>query len=485
MTSPSADRLNAEWWNAPAVSGPIDAELTLPGSKSLTNRLLLLAALGDRPTTIVGALDSDDSTAMRSALVQLGAGLEETEVDGEPALHVTPLSLRPAPPEHRVIDVNQAGTVMRFIPVIAALIGGTTDFLAHESALARPMGPLFNALRSAGAHALTLSRDTAGAFTAVGDDDAATLPARIVSVEAASGAADDTSRDELAFEVDASTSSQFLSALLLGVNAQSRPARIRHIGGRIPSRAHVSMTVETLRDFGVVVDEIGENEWRVTPGVTSPEIIRVEQDLSNAGPFLAAAMVTGGRVRVPGWPLTTTQIGDRWREILVQLGATVNLEVTSPDAGTLTVTGPERILPADIDDSAELAPVLAALLALAEGTSRLSGIAHLRGHETDRLAALAHEMTVLGAKVEETEDGLIIQGTRSPQAADHLSYHDHRMATAAALWGLVAPGTRVESIGVTAKTMPSFPEMWARVAATAPTAFRAAHSTQSDARSGA
>ncbi len=442
-----------EYWSAPAARGPVEAEIILPGSKSLTNRLLLLAALGDRETVVLGALESDDSSAMRAALSTLGAGLEAITADGAPALRVTPFSLRPAPASHRVIDVNQAGTVMRFLPVVAALIEGSTDFVAHESALGRPMGPLFAALRSAGAR---VERLTPSGEPETGDD-ATTLPVRVLSAPLPDG---DDPR-ELSFEVDSSSSSQFLSALLLGVNAQSLPARIRHTGGRIPSRAHVDMTVDTLRSFGVVVEEIGENEWRVTPGVRSPEVIRVEQDLSNAGPFLAAAMVTGGRVRVPEWPLSTTQIGDRWREILPQLGGTVELVPTSETTGTLTVTGPERLLPAEIDDAAELAPVLAALMALAEGESRLTGIAHLRGHETDRLAALAREIRALGAEAEEREDGLVIRGTRSPRAVDHQSYHDHRMATAAAVWGLAAPGPRVESIGVTAKTMPDFPALWA------------------------
>ncbi|MCB4207192.1 3-phosphoshikimate 1-carboxyvinyltransferase [Arthrobacter sp. UM1] len=441
-------------WEAPSASRPVEGTVSLPGSKSLTNRVLLLAALGDRPVTVTGALESDDSLAMRHALEQLGAGFEQTTgPEGGDALRVTPVGLGPAPAAHRVIDVNQAGTVMRFVPVVAALLPGTTDFTAHSSATQRPMGPLVAALRSAGVRVDPLGED----------DDATHLPLRVTGIGTPSG--------ELSFEVDASSSSQFLSALLLGVCAQSRPARIRHRGARIPSRLHVEMTVQTLREFGAAVEETAPDEWLVTPPLRMPETVAIEPDLSNAGPFLAAAVVTGGTVRVPNWPLSTTQIGDRWRQILPQLGASVSLEADGPDAesltGTLTVTGGERVLPAEVDDAAELAPVLAAMLALAEGESRLTGIAHLRGHETDRIAALAAEIRLLGAEAEETEDGLVLRGTASPQAADHRSYHDHRMATAAAVWGLKAPGTRVEAIGVTAKTMPDFPAAWDALVKTA------------------
>lgn len=455
-------------WEAPSASRPVEGTVSLPGSKSLTNRVLLLSALGDRPVTVVGALESDDSLAMRTALEQLGAGFEHTTgPEGGDALRVTPVGLGPAPSAHRVIDVNQAGTVMRFVPVVAALMPGTTDFTAHSSATQRPMGPLFAALRSAGAGVEPLGED---------EGAASHLPVRVTGIgtsarEGTGGQHQPAPSDELSFEVDASSSSQFLSALLLGVCAQSRPARIRHTGGRIPSRLHVEMTVQTLREFGVSVAETAQDEWLVTPPLRMPETVSIEPDLSNAGPFLAAAVVTGGTVRVPNWPLATTQIGDRWRQILPQLGASVSLEADGPDAeartGTLTVTGGERVLPAEVDDAAELAPVLAAMLALAEGESRLTGIAHLRGHETDRIAALAAEIRLLGAEAEETEDGLVLRGTASPQAADHRSYHDHRMATAAAVWGLRAPGTRVEAIGVTAKTMPDFPAAWDALVKTA------------------
>ncbi|GAA1347477.1 3-phosphoshikimate 1-carboxyvinyltransferase [Falsarthrobacter nasiphocae] len=435
-------------WPAPTASGPLQARVRLPGSKSLTNRILLLSALSGEETLVLGALESDDARAMRSALEAFGARFTPSAgPDGVAALHVSPIP--PAEPgARRVIDAHQAGTVMRFIPVVAALLGGQTDLLVHESARARPMGPLFAALRGIGAEIVSLD-----------DGDPATdhLPARITAPQART--------EPLRITVDSTASSQFLSALLLGACAQAAPVVVSHAGGRIPSRAHIRMTLESLREFGAEVEELAEDSWRVTPRVRSPRPMAVvEPDLSNAGPFLAAALVAGGTVQVPGWPLATTQIGDRWREILPRLGASVDLahdDAAGAGTGTLTVAGGPRILPAEIDDAAELAPVLAALMALADGESRLTGIAHLRGHETNRLAALVEEIEALGAHAEETPDGLVIRGTSAPRPALHKAWHDHRLATAAAVWGLTAPGTELDDIAATAKTMPDFPQMWA------------------------
>jgi 3-phosphoshikimate 1-carboxyvinyltransferase len=214
------------------------------------------------------------------------------------------------------------------------------------------------------------------------------------------------------------------------------------------------MTVAVLRGVGVAVDDSRPNHWVVSPGPIRAFDLRIEQDLSNAGPFLAAALATRGTVRIPNWPAPTTQVGDLWRSILTTMGATV----TFTD-GTLTVTGGPEIKGADFDETSELAPTVAALCALASGPSRLSGIAHLRGHETDRLAALVAEINRLGGDAEETSDGLVIRPAPLHGGVVH-SYADHRMATAGAILGLAVPGVEVEDIATTAKTMPDFPQLW-------------------------
>ncbi len=254
--------------------------------------------------------------------------------------------------------------------------------------------------------------------------------------------------------IDASASSQFVSALLLVGARFTEGLHLEHVGKPVPSLDHINMTVAVLREVGVSVDDSVPNHWIVAPGSIRAFDRRIEQDLSNAGPFLAAALATGGTVRIPNWPTPTTQVGDLWRSILAEMGATVTLE-----NGTLTVTGGPEIKGADFADTSELAPTVAALCALATGPSRLSGIAHLRGHETDRLAALVTEINRLGGDAEETSDGLVIRPAKLHGGVVH-SYADHRMATAGAILGLAVHGVEVEDIGTTSKTMPDFPQLW-------------------------
>jgi 3-phosphoshikimate 1-carboxyvinyltransferase len=254
--------------------------------------------------------------------------------------------------------------------------------------------------------------------------------------------------------IDASASSQFVSALLLAGARFTEGLHLEHLGKPVPSLDHINMTVAVLRGVGVSVDDSVPNHWIVSPGPIRAFDQRIEQDLSNAGPFLAAALATGGTVRIPNWPAETTQVGDLWRGILAAMGATVTV-----DGGTLTVSGGPEINGGDFDETSELAPTVAALCALAAGPSRLSGIAHLRGHETDRLAALVAEINRLGGDAEETADGLIIRPAALHGGVVH-SYADHRMATAGAILGLAVPGVEVEDIATTAKTMPDFPQLW-------------------------
>ncbi|KAA2260964.1 3-phosphoshikimate 1-carboxyvinyltransferase [Solihabitans fulvus] len=413
-------------WPAPIAGNPVRARVPVPGSKSITNRALLLAALADGPSTLHAPLRSRDTLLMAAALRTLGAGVTDLADGG---WLVEPAPLR-GPAE---VDCGLAGTVMRFLPPAAALADGELRFDGDPQARVRPMNTVLDALRALGAEI-------------TGD----ALPFTLHGGGRLAGGA---------VTIDASASSQFVSGLLLSGARYDNGVTVHHDGKPVPSLPHIEMTVQMLRAAGVSVDDSSANTWRVEPGPVRATRWRVEPDLSNATPFLAAAAATGGRVTVPHWPTETDQAGDAIRGILAQLGCAVELT----DAG-LTVTGPDRLSGVDIDlhDVGELTPTVAALAVLADGPTWLRGIAHLRGHETDRLAALAAEINGLGGDAEEIEDGLVIR-PRPLRGGPWRAYADHRMATAGAIIGLVVPGVVVDDVGSTAKTIPDFPGMWARM----------------------
>ncbi|MEE1622188.1 3-phosphoshikimate 1-carboxyvinyltransferase [Zafaria sp. J156] len=424
-------------WPAPHVTGPVDAVVQVPASKSLTNRYLVLAAVADGPSRLRSPLFSRDSELMIAALEALGARIRRVPGEGRfgPDLVVEPIG---GTVPDRAVDCGLAGTVMRFVPPVAALVPGRTSFDGDPHARARPMGPVVEALRQLGIQ--------------VDDAGSGSLPFTVEGGGRVPGGR---------LVIDASGSSQFVSALLLVGARFEEGLHLEHVGKPVPSLDHIRMTIEVLRGAGVEVDDSVPDHWVVSPGTIRAFDVVIEQDLSNAGPFLAAALATGGTVRIPGWPAETTQVGDLWRDILERMGATVEY-----DGGTLTVTGSGSIAGIDLADASELAPTVAALCALAESPSRLSGIAHLRGHETDRLAALVAEINRLGGDAEETADGIVVR-PRPLTGTVVRSYADHRMATAGAVIGLRVPGVRVEDIGTTSKTMPEFPGLWADLAATA------------------
>ncbi|WP_017613548.1 3-phosphoshikimate 1-carboxyvinyltransferase [Nocardiopsis salina] len=414
----------ADHWPAPTADRPVRTRLSLPGSKSVTNRALVLAALSETPCVVRHPLTSRDSDLMVGALRSLGARVEQ---DGDD-LAVTPADLRgPAS-----LDVGNAGTVMRFVPPIAALADGDVHFDGDPRSHERPVGALLQALRVLGAD--------------IDDGGRGALPMTVHGTGSLPGGE---------VTLDASGSSQFVSALLLSAARFEKGLRLRHDGPPVPSQPHLDMTVEMLRAAGVTV-ETGEDEWRVEPGAIRVSEIPVEPDLSNAAPFLAAALVTGGAVTVADWPEHTTQAGDALRSLLARMGGEV-----ARDGGDLTVygTGKIRGIDADLHDVGELTPTIAALAALADTPSRLTGVAHLRRHETDRIAALAAEITRLGGHAEELEDGLVIEPCPLHGGVFH-SYDDHRMATSGAVLGLAVPGIEVEDIATTRKTLPDFPGLW-------------------------
>ncbi len=409
----------------PAPKGRVlNATVALPGSKSLTNRELLLSAIASEPTLLVAPLVSRDSKLMIAALESLGVGFQWQGND----LLVTPGKLRgPA-----TIDCGLAGTVMRFVPPLSTLATGEISFDGDEGARRRPMHTTIDSLRALGVEVIAETKS---------------LPFTVLGTGNVAGGL---------LEIDASASSQFVSGLLLVAAKFEKGLTLKHIGEELPSLPHIEMTLETLRQRGVTAHTLDERTWRVEPGPIAGGRKVIEPDLSNAGPFLAAAMVAGGEVRIPNWPTVTTQVGAEFVRILPMMGASCQLR-----DDVLTISGNGQIHGLDIDLSigGELAPVIAALAALADTPSRITGIAHLRGHETDRLSALTNELNNLGGKVTELEDGLEIHPAELHGGVWH-TYEDHRMATAAAILGLRIDGIEVENIATTSKTMPDFVKLW-------------------------
>ena len=417
-------------WPAPRARGPVSATVSLPGSKSLTNRALVLAALAEGPSVVRRALRSRDTMLMVTALTALGAHVDTAGEDWP----VTPAEPADRPTGEVTVDCGLAGTVMRFVPPLAGLATGPVRFDGDPHMRSRPVGEVLGALRRLGVR--------------VDDGGRAALPFTVHGTGSVPGGT---------VVIDASASSQFVSGLLLSGARYDRGVDVRHDGKPVPSLPHIEMTVAMLRSHGVEVDDAAANRWAVAPGPVAAVDHTIEPDLSNAAPFLALAAVTGGSVTVRDWPRRTTQAGDALRGILTLMGCSVVLT----DDG-LTVTGPERLSGVDLDlhDVGELAPAVAALAALAASPSHLRGIAHIRAHETDRLAALAAELTSLGADVVEHPDGLSLRPA-SLHGGRWRTYADHRMAHAGVIIGAAVDGVLVEDVATTSKTFPDFAGFWA------------------------
>jgi 3-phosphoshikimate 1-carboxyvinyltransferase len=425
-------------WRAPAATGPVHARVTVPGSKSVTNRALVLAALADGPGTIGSPLHSRDTLLMRRALAALGAGID----DSDPACwRVSPGQ----PPGDVRVDVGNAGTVMRFVPPVASLTAAAVEFHGDTRASQRPVAPILAALRELGA--------------VIDDGGRGAVPFTVRGSGSLAGGA---------VTLDASASSQLVSGMLLAAPRYGKGVEVRHRGPRAPSAAHIDMTVAMLREAGASVETWsaggqagagGPDTWRVHPGPVEPRAAAVQPDLVNAVPFLAAALVTGGTVTIAGWPAATTQPASQIIELLTSLGGRCELT-----AGGLTVTGTGVIhgIAADLADVNETALVATALAALADAPSRLTGIGHMRRHETDRLAAIATEIGALGGDVTQLPDGLAVRPRPlAAGARPFASYDDHRLVMAAAVLGLAVPGIEVADPATVGKTFPEFTQRWA------------------------
>lgn len=425
-------------WIAPFIDGTaLDATITIPGSKSVTNRALILAAISQTPSRLRRPLSSRDTDLMVKGLQSLGCKIEEVKTDEGFDYLITPGKLM-GPTQ---IDVGNAGTVMRFLPPIAALANGLIHFDGDARSHERPLGPVIAALEQLG-----ISIEHGNKYR---------LPLTINGSGRITGGV---------IEIDASASSQFVSALLLLGPATENGITVKHLGKSLPSQPHIDMTIQMLRQFGGEVEVIANTTWIVKPAKLTGQELIIEPDLSNAAPFMAAAMICGGSVTIKDWPKQTTQPGDQLRDIFTKMGAQISLTNDG-----LKITGSGKINGIDIDlhDVGELTPSIAAVAALAATPSTLRNIGHLRLHETDRLTALATEINKLGGEAIESPNDLIIKpkplSTNSHNNQDSYlfnSYDDHRMATAGAIIGLAVKGVVVENIETTKKTLPDFPGLW-------------------------
>ncbi|HEV3381232.1 MAG TPA: 3-phosphoshikimate 1-carboxyvinyltransferase [Trebonia sp.] len=420
-------------WKAPSASDPVRARLRLPGSKSITNRALVLAALSASPSVIRGPLDARDTTLAATALRVMGCGVVSSGTD----LAVSPGSL---PPGTSVsVDVGNAGTVMRFLPAVAALTPASVSFDGDPRARERPVSALLAALRELG--------------VSIDDGGRGALPFTIGGTGSVRGGS---------VTLDASGSSQLVSGLLLAAPRFAAGAEVRHEGPPVPSLPHIEMTLRMLQMAGAEVSSSGEprpNAWRVQPGELNLGDFTVEPDLSNAGPFLAAALVTGGSVTVADWPYGSLQPADAILGVLTRMGATCSL---GPDGLTVTGSGVIRGIEADLRDIPELCLPLTSVAALASGPSAFTGVGHTRAQETDRLAAIAKEINALGGNVTERPDGLAITPRPLRAGPGHAfeTYDDHRMVMAAAVLGLAVPGIEVLNVATVGKTFPNFTSSW-------------------------
>ena len=422
-------------WSAPFRSGitsasqPLKAKISIPGSKSATNRALILAAISKTPSRLRKPLSSRDADLMVKGLRSLGCKINEIKTTEGFDYEITPQKLS-GPCQ---IDVGNAGTVMRFLPPIASLATGLVHFDGDARSHERPLEPVIKALEQLG-----ISIEHGSKYR---------LPLTINGSGQINGGE---------IQIDASASSQFISALLLLGPATKNGLTVKHTGKSLPSMPHIEMTIQMLRKFGAIV-EVDQNSWTIRSGELHGQDLTIEPDLSNAAPFMAAAMVCGGSVEILDWPKSTSQPGDQLRDIFAKMGARIE-----QNGEGLKIFGSGEINGIDIDlhDVGELTPTIAAVAALASSPSTLRGIGHLRLHETDRVAALANEINNLGGDVTEGPGELLIKPTNLVAAQIFKSYEDHRMATAGAIIGLAVKDLIVENIETTKKTLPNFPGMW-------------------------
>ena len=406
---------------------PPDATVSLPGSKSITNRALICAALAPGETTLTGALFADDTEAMVEAVKSLGA--EVICTPEKAAMRIRGTAGTVETPEGTVVDARMSGTTGRFIAPVLALSERPVTLDGHPQLRARPFGDLADSLRRLGVRV---------EFPPGGDG----LPMSICGPI--------RSRDT---SVAADRSSQFLSGLMLAAPLVPGGLRI-HVAGAVVSRSYVEMTAAVMRAFGAAV-EVGDQEVRIEgKGYRPLGRFEVEPDASSASYFMAAAAVTGGTVRVEGLGSGSVQGDTRFAALLADMGA----EVDQDEAGTWVTGRPLRGVDVDLSDMSDTAPTLGVVAAVASTPTTVRGIGFVRGKESDRIAAVVSELRRCGVEAQELADGFAVVPRPGPAGARVHTYDDHRIAMAFSVLGLVVPGMQIENPGCVAKTFPGFYE---------------------------
>ena len=411
------------------LPGPLDATVTVPGSKSITNRALVCAALADGTSELEGALLADDTEAMIGCLTDLGAAVDLGGAAGDApgTWRVTPGPVRSASWSGTILDARLSGTTARFVAPLLGL-GPQPVLLDGAPPLrARPMAAGFEALRSLGAQV-----DEMG--------EAGHLPARI-SGHPASG--------EVTLRAD--TSSQFTSGLLLSAPARAQGLTV-HLDGPVVSQPYLDLTVAVMRAFAAAVEVPDERTFVVAPGGYRATSYRIEPDASAAAYFFAAAVIVGGRVRVEGLGAGSRQGDVAFVDVLEQMGADV---VRGADFIEIRSTGTLHGTTVDLSQLSDTAQTLAAVAVFADGPTEVTGVGFIRAKETDRIAAVVTELRRCGIEADETDDGFRI-APGAPRPAVIQTYDDHRMAMSFALIGLRAPGIRIADPGCVAKTFPGY-----------------------------
>jgi 3-phosphoshikimate 1-carboxyvinyltransferase len=410
----------------PTVDTPLRASIRPPGSKSITNRALVCAALAEGASTLTGALASDDTLAMLDCLARLG--IEVGQEDEGRKLRVTGQGGR-IPATQAELLVGNSGTTIRFVAAMVALGEGTYRLDGVPRMRERPIGDLVAALNSLGSD---VRCDLTDGFPPL------TVHARRLSGGRAI--------------VAGNASSQFLSGLLMSVPCATGPVDLR-VEGTLVSQPYVQMTLAVQKAFGISVDASNDlRQFRTSGGATyQARTYDIEPDASAASYFWAAAAIAGGEVTVEGLKSSSLQGDVRFVRVLERMGC----HVTETSAGTTVVGDRLRGVDVDMNDISDTVQTLAAVALFAEGPTTVRGVAHNRLKETDRISALATELRRLGAAVEEYADGLRIE-PRPLHAARLATYDDHRMAMSLALVGLRVPGVTIENPACTAKTYPGY-----------------------------
>ena len=407
------------------LEGPIDATVEVPGSKSITNRALVAAALASGRSVLSRALSADDTAAMAAALARLGIGVERDAASGDVVVDGGCERLRPGPVE---LDARLSGTTARFLLPVLALGRGRYRLDGLAALRARPMAPGLRALRDLGVEV-------------VEEGEPGHLPVTVVGAELAGGTV----------RVPGAVSSQFVSGLLLAGPATRRGVRVE-LEQPVVSRPYLGLTLATMEAFGAEVDGDVERGVDVAPGGYRARRHAIEPDASSASYFFAAAVVCGGRVRVPGLGRQSAQGDLAFVDVLEAMGADVRRE-----DGFVEVRSGPSLSGVDVDmaDLSDTAQTLAAVAVFASSPTRVRGIGFIRAKETDRIAAVVSELRRCGIRAEEHGDGFTVH-PGLPRPAVIETYDDHRMAMSFTLLGLRAPGIEIADPGCVGKTFPGF-----------------------------